>query len=141
MMIIVAIWQASIQSQRNIFVLIGTVRKPLIALGSFSIRCLTKNAIKLFRTVDRTCSNHFEHLDMLLDHVKKHNNIIKKTRSTKRLRCSDCNKEFTRPDALKRHWKIHEKDKRIPCPFNKHTKCQRNSYKKPYYSLESSIWL
>ena len=123
MMTIEVTWLASILIQRNIFVLIGTVLKL-----RFLIFPLGKLLIFQSRTGSRTCSNHFEHLDMLLDHVKKHNNIIKKTRSTKRLRCSDCNKEFTRPDALKRHWKIHEKDKRIPCPFNKHTKCQRKCY-------------
>jgi KRAB domain-containing zinc finger protein len=76
----------------------------------------------------RHCQNHFEHLDMLLDHVKKHKNI-KKEPSTRNLRCTKCHKEFSRPGALKRHWLIHDKAKRILCPFSSTLNCKQIFYR------------
>ena len=76
----------------------------------------------------KPCQNHFEHLDMLLDHVKKHK-TINTGPSTKHLRCTKCKKEFSRPGALKRHWLMHNKDAHILCPFKKSLNCNMTFYR------------
>jgi len=45
------------------------------------------------------------------------------------LQCTMCSKEFSRSDALRRHWRVHETDKRIPCPFNEILNCGKTFYR------------
>ena len=49
--------------------------------------------------------------------------------SKSKLRCSVCRAEFSRPDALKRHEKIHSKAKLLECPFRDLAKCKRTFYR------------
>ena len=85
--------------------------------------------LKKYTCPHRACSDAFDQLDALIEHVKKTHAQIKPEPGTKRLRCGVCNKEFSRSDALRRHWRVHEKDKRIPCPFNKILKCGQTFYR------------
>ena len=85
--------------------------------------------LKRFTCPHRACSDAFDQLEALIDHVKKTHAQVKPEPGTKRLRCTMCSKEFTRSDALRRHWRVHEREKRLPCPFNKILKCGQTFYR------------
>ena len=56
--------------------------------------------LKKFTCPHRHCDADYDALDDLIEHIKSHT-VIKPEPNTKRLRCTVCNKDFTRSDALR----------------------------------------